>query len=260
MAFKALRELEHDAGRMHISVAVLAIGDRLMLVLMAGRAVLGCMLGHVLLQGVILPLVAGRAELRIDTAGVGHDLRHMGLMALTTVLGRDVLGMGLVALGALRDLTVHVMAIGAVLGRVLALVFAQLFDLVRMAGETGLGHGPVKGDLERRMRVLVALQAVLLLEVRLAAMAFAADRDVVLGSRTVRRMAVLAVDGGLVFRAVRLDIGRLRCVAFHAVGGGQGRLLRLVGCMGRRGKRKCDQQCEKRQQDFYGHVQSSFSI
>lgn len=260
MAFQALRELGHNACRMHIAVAVLALGDHLMLVLMAGSAVLCRMFGLVLPQGVILPFVAGRAEFRIDAVGVGHDPGHMGLMALTTVLGRDVLGVGLVALGALRDLTMHVMAIGAVLGRVLAFVFAQLLDLVCMAGETGFGHGPVKGDLERCMRVFVALQAVFLLEVWLAAMAFSADWDVVLGYRTVRHMAVLAVDCGLVFGAVRRDIGRLRGVALHAVGGGQGRLLRVIRRIGRKGKGKREQQCEKRQQDSSGHIQSSFSI
>jgi hypothetical protein len=43
-----------------------------------------------------------------------------------------------VALGALRDLAVNVMTLGTVKGGMLALVFPELLDLRRMAGETSV--------------------------------------------------------------------------------------------------------------------------
>lgn len=178
VAFQALRELDFDAGRMHVAVAILTLRDHLMLVLMAGGAILDRVFRFVLLEHVVLPFVAGGAVFGFDASRVGHDLGHMRLVALSAIFCSHVLGVGLVALGALGDLAVDIVAIGAVLGRVLALILAQLLDLVRMAGKAGLGHGLVEGHLQRCMGVFVALQAVLLRIVRFSLMALAADGDV----------------------------------------------------------------------------------
>jgi hypothetical protein len=62
---------------------------------------------------------------------------------------------------------------------VFALVLTQLLDLVHVAGQAGLGHGALEGHFQRRMRVGMAHQAVLLVEMHFALVALSAEGDIV---------------------------------------------------------------------------------
>ena len=138
MALAAFRELCHDAGRMGCAMAVLAFGHHLVLFLMAECACEVLVLGLAGAQKVKSLAVACAAVFRRGVRSIGHNRRHMRLVAFFAVNGSHFSRVRFVALGALRDLAVDVMALGAVKGGMLALEFPELLNLLRMAGETGV--------------------------------------------------------------------------------------------------------------------------
>jgi hypothetical protein len=104
-------------------------------------------------QHSVLFFMACGTEIRGCFCCIGNDLGHVRFVANLAVIRFDVCRMRRVALDALGHLAVFIMAVGTVLGRMLAPVFEQLLDLRRMADETGFGHRCPKRDLERRVRV-----------------------------------------------------------------------------------------------------------
>ena len=134
MAISASREFGHDTCRMLLSVAILAFRDHFVLFLMTIGARQGRMLCLGRFEEVVWIAVACGAIYGTCIRSVGHDLRHMRLMALLAVSRHHIGGMGLVALRAGRRLTVDAVARGAIESRMFALIFTQLLDLSRMAG------------------------------------------------------------------------------------------------------------------------------
>ncbi len=102
--------------------------------------------------------------------------------------------MRLVALQAFRFFPVYIVAHGAGECRMLALVLAKLLDLFGMARQTGFRQIRSEGDLERRVRICMTGEAALCFEMRLALVAHAALRNIVLRCRTMSGVAVLAGD------------------------------------------------------------------
>lgn|SRR3990172_6360434 len=84
MAVAAFGELGHDAGGMRFTVAVPALRNGLVFVLMAEGTFKVFMLCSACLQEIICLLVACGAELRSHVS-IGHYLRHMGLMTSAAV-------------------------------------------------------------------------------------------------------------------------------------------------------------------------------
>ena len=116
VAISAFREFSHDTCRMLLSMAVLAFRDHLVLFLMTGCAVQGCVLCLGRLEEIICFAVACRAVYGSRVSCIRHDLGHMRLMAFLAISRGHIGGMGLVALRAFRCLTVNAMACGAVEG------------------------------------------------------------------------------------------------------------------------------------------------
>ncbi len=140
VALEALRELGHDACGVLVAMAILTLGDHLVLVLMTEGAIERAMLRLGSREECGGLFVACRAELGVGVRRIGHDLGHVRLVAFFAVSRRDVGGMGLVALGACGLLPVDIVAVRAVLAGMLADVLAELLDLRRMARKTGFGH------------------------------------------------------------------------------------------------------------------------
>lgn len=116
VAISAFREFSHDSCRMLLSMAVLAFRDHLVLLLMTGCAVEGCVFCLGRLEEIICFAVACRAVYGSRVSRIRYDLGHMRLMAFLAVSRGHIGGMGLMALRAFRCLTVNAMACGAVEG------------------------------------------------------------------------------------------------------------------------------------------------
>ena len=77
---------------------------------------------------------------------VRHGCRHMRLVTFFAIDGNHLGGMGLVALGASRNLAVRVVTGAAEEFTVFARGFFELFDLLFVAGQTRRGHILAIGD------------------------------------------------------------------------------------------------------------------
>ena len=203
---------------MRCAVAALALRDHLVFCLVTGGTGQFRVLELAGAQQGVSCFVAAGAVLGWCLVTVGDVLRHVGLVTLLAVGGGLLGKVRLVALGAVRDLAVDIVAGAAVQRSVLALVVAQLDDLAGVAGYAGVGDVIAELDVQRCMRIRVTTQAAGQLEVRLAVMALAAERDDLAVRGRMAVVAVLAADLGLVFVACRSDICRSLAVTFDAVG------------------------------------------
>jgi len=156
----AFGEFFVDKGVVGQTVALLAFGDHLMLFLMAFGTEKTPVLGLALGEKFINLGVAGSAELRRGIVGVGNHKGHMGTVTAKTVLENHILEMGGVAGKAFGLKTVTGVTGGTVQGAVDAGIFAELGVLPGMTGETGGGHLPGEGYLQRGVGVAVASKAV----------------------------------------------------------------------------------------------------
>ncbi len=82
MAIAALGEFGHYSCRMFVTMAVLTLGNHLVLVLMAERAGKRLMLGRIRSKQCNHPGMTCAAILRWDIGRVGYNLRHMRLVTL----------------------------------------------------------------------------------------------------------------------------------------------------------------------------------
>jgi hypothetical protein len=114
------------------------------------------------------------------------------------------------------------MAGAAVQHGMFALVLFELFYLRAVAGKARIGYRTAEGDFFWRVRVFMAPQAVLEIEMGFAAVALAAYRDIILARRPVAAVAAHA-SKTFVRPAVCSHFCRLWCVAFYAVAFGQRR-------------------------------------
>ena len=85
--------------------------------------------------------VTGAAEPRRDVGGIGHGLRDVRLVAFLAVGDDHFSGVRFVALRALRDLAMNVVALGTVQGRMLALVCLKHPAFRSVADTTGVVVG-----------------------------------------------------------------------------------------------------------------------
>lgn len=163
-------------------------------------------------------LVAGAAVFVRYFFAIGDRFRFMGLVAFLAVSLGHFGGVRLVALGALRNLAVYVVAGRAEEFRVFARELFQLSDLLGMAGQARIGDVAGKHDVERSMGILVAPEAARQFVVLFAGVALATLGDVVLGCGAVACVTILASDF-LVPGACSSDVSRRSRVTFHAVVG-----------------------------------------
>jgi len=91
-------------------------------------------------------------------------------------------------LGALGDLPMDAVTGRAVKRRMLALIFPELCNLLRVAGGTGIGNISGECDLQWSMRVFMAGKAVTELEMRLSHVTLVTLRDWVLDCRRMSGM------------------------------------------------------------------------
>jgi len=110
VAVAAFRELGHDAGCVRYTVAVLTLRHHLVFFLVTGYAEEGlmfCLAGnkHVESLG-----VTGSALLGWCIGAVDNSFRHVSLVALLAVAGTLIGRVSLVALGALWNFAVNIVA------------------------------------------------------------------------------------------------------------------------------------------------------
>jgi hypothetical protein len=140
----------------------------------------------------------------------------MCLVAFLAVGDDHLRRVRLVALGALRDLAVDVVTGRTVKGGMLALVLPQLSDLLRVACDTGICYIAGKGNVQRRMRVFVATETALKVEVRLSHMAVAALRDGFLNCGRMADMTARTADV-FVLSSGRCNVSRRSIMTFQTV-------------------------------------------
>ena len=174
VAVAACREFFHHIVRMRDAMAVLALGNHLVLRLMTVDTGNILMLGGAGHEEAVSGVMAGGAQLGGCIIRINNLQGHMGLMAGQAVALHHILGMGGMAVGAVRDLAMRRMTCGTELFGVFARVLFQLLNLLRMTGKAGVGQIVGQGDVQRGMRVLVAVQAAFQLKVLFARVAHAA--------------------------------------------------------------------------------------
>jgi hypothetical protein len=217
MAVSAFRELRLDSCRVHISMTILAFRHCFMLVLMAVSAAKRVVTRLRRAQVFIRLLMAGGAVVGCDIGLVGHILRHMRSVAFVAVSRLDLGRMRFVALRACRFFAMHIVARAAALRRVFALILAQLLDLAGMTGNARVRQIRPERDVQGCVGVLMAFQAALYFEMRLALVTVIAFGDIIFRFRTVPGMAIPAADC-LMASSACIYLCRLSAVTFNAVG------------------------------------------
>jgi len=228
MAVTTFREFGHHACGMGSTMAVLALGDRLMHCLMAERTGECLMLGAASREQREGIRVARAAVFGRDVSCIGHSLRHVCLVAFLAIRNSHIGRVGFVALHACRYLSVNVMTGGAVERSMFALLVPELGDLLGMAGQTWVGDIARKRNVERGMRILVAAQAVFEFIMGFAHMAHVALGNVVLYRRPVASVAPKA-SNGFVFPPIGHHVSGRHSVTLDTVIVGQGRAGRCLG-------------------------------
>lgn len=122
----------------------------------------------------------------------------MGFMALLAVAGTLLSGVRLVALGALWNLAMNVVAERAIELGMLARTSLKLCYLRGVAGKTWIGYVTTEDNLFRLMRILVALETAAKFIVGFALVTLAAKWDDLPVCRRVSIVAILAGYHGLV--------------------------------------------------------------
>ncbi len=217
VAESAFRELGQHCGRVRCAVTALALRNHLVFCLMTGHATQVLVLEGTCRKRCVCCFVTGCAVLGRCFVIIDNGLRHVCLMALFTVGIRLFGGVRLVTLGAIRNLSVGIMARAAVEFGMLAFVIAQLDDLRGMASQARTGDVSAHFDIQRRMRIEVATVAGIKLVMRLSGVALTAERDDLPCCGRVPIVAVLTADLRLVFGTCRSDVGWSFAVTFDAV-------------------------------------------
>ena len=230
MAVAAFLELRHDACRMLLAVAVLALGNHLVLCLVTKCTGKVFMLSLAGCEYVKCPFMAACTELRRHII-ICNRFRRVSHMTFFAVRSHHIRRVRLMAFQTLRNIRVlGAVARGAEEHGMLCLHLPELLYLLGMAGQAWVGNIRADLDVQRCMRVGMAQQTVLQLEMRLAGMAVTAFGDDALcrNRRWMAYVAVLARDH-LVFAAVGSYICRRLYVALDAVITAECRLRCRVG-------------------------------
>ncbi len=110
VAVAAFRELGHDSGCVRYTVAVLALRHHLMFFLVTGYAEKGlmfCLAGN---NHFVSFCVTGSALFGWSICSINNNFRHVSLVALLAVAGTLIGRVRLVALSALWNLAVNIVA------------------------------------------------------------------------------------------------------------------------------------------------------
>jgi len=139
-------------------------------------------------------------------------------MAGQTIIHCLSLGVGLMALETLGNQAVGMMTEGTGLLGVHTGILFELLSLLFMTGQTGTGYVIGQGQVQRLVRIGMAGQAVLKLEMRSAAVTFGTLRDDIFAPWRMLLMTVKAGYGGAMLAAAGAYGGRLLLVTFDTVG------------------------------------------
>lgn len=221
MALTALRKsLVHGRGVRFCSMTALALRDHPVFLLMTGGAFQLGMFGRALFEFFIGRGMAARAISGGNISRVGDVFRRVSLVAGKAIFLRLTFGMGRMTVGAVGNKAVPLpVAGGAGHGGVLADILLQLGHLLAMATQARLGNSRGNRHHQRSMRVAVAANTPLQLEVGGVGMAGTAFRDDILG---FGRMADMAVHAAYFFLVRSPCLGNVQgrlVMAFYAVSG-----------------------------------------
>lgn len=177
MTVAALGEAGHHTGWMRYSMTALAGRYRLVLVLMAGNAQYGFVLGIAAGKHLKRTLMAGGTHFVRCIRCHEHGCRHMRLMAFFALGGNHIRAVRFMALRTERDFAMDTVAETAGQIGMLALNLLQLDNLRGMAGQALIGD--IVGQLDDfgGMRIVMAPQTTAQVVVGLAGMALATGRD-----------------------------------------------------------------------------------
>lgn len=192
VAVTAFREFGHDACGVWYTVAILALGYHLVFLLVAGYAEERFVLGFAGDKQAERFGVTSAALFRRGVSCICHVFRLMRFVALLAVSSGLFGRVRLMALGALGNLAMNVVAEGAGEFAVLARICFQLGNLRCVAGEARVGDIAAKDDLFRLMRVSVALEAAAKFVMRFAFVALATERYDLFDCRRVPLVTILA--------------------------------------------------------------------
>jgi len=226
MALAAACKLTDDRLGMGRGVAFLAGRNGLMLAGMALGAGDIAVFGPAAAQQGIGLLMAGAAILGRGVGREGYRERHMGLVA--RFASRIVLALQVrpVAIEAGGEIAMAGVAGRAVKGGMDGRVFLQLFQLTVMTRGAGGGDGSGQGDLQRCVRVGMALQAIGQPEMGGTLVAAAARRDNLFIPWGVADMALLAGEFVTVGHALGFNNRDDGGMAFDAITGAEPLWLR----------------------------------
>ena len=241
VAFTALGEAGHHAGRMRYAMAARASRDHLVLVLVAGYAQYSFMLCFALCQKLRWFLVTGSTHFVGCIRSHIDGGRHVGIVALLAIGCSNISAMRLVALGTERFLAVNIVTERASQLSMLARRLLKLSHLLGMAGQTLIGDIVSQLDDLRCMRIGVAAQTIFQFVVRLVDMALTAKGNIFFDCRTVTGVTVLTTHTGFVCSPVSGDIRRLGIMTLVTVSAAQGYFLCGAG-NGRHRNGKCSAQ------------------
>ena len=221
MALAAGCKLTDDRLGMGRGVAFLAGRNSFMLAGMALSAGDIAVFGPAAAQQGIDLLVAWAAILGRGVGWQGYFERHMGLVALFA--GRVVLAFQVrsVAIEAGGEIAMASVAGRAVKGGMDGRVFLKLFQLTVMASGAGGGDGSGQSDLQRRVWVGMALQAIGQSEMGGTLVAAAARRDNLFIPWGMANMTPLAAKFVAVGHALGFNHSDNRGMAFDAITRGE---------------------------------------
>jgi hypothetical protein len=109
VAVRTIRELVHHSCWVRNPVAILAFRHHLVLLLMAGYAEEGFMLGFAGNKQAVCFCVTGSTLLGRGVCCIGDSLWHMSFVALLAVTGALISRVGFMALGTLRNFAMDIM-------------------------------------------------------------------------------------------------------------------------------------------------------
>ena len=153
MAEATFREFSQHCSRVAVAVAALALRYHLVLCLMASNAGKFAMFKLAGRKKVKCLFVAGCTIFRRGFVAIGYVLRHMGLMTFFTIGNCLISSMRFMALRAIRNLTVFVMAEATVKSSMFTLVVTKFDNLAGMAGQASIGNVIAECNIKWSMRI-----------------------------------------------------------------------------------------------------------
>lgn len=221
VAVAAFRELTHNPCSVRYTVAILTLRHHLVFFLVTGYAEKRFVLGFAGNEQAECFTVTGSALLGRCVGCIGDSFRHMGFVTFLAVSGYLLSRVWLVALGALGNFPMDVVAEGTGEFGVFARICLELGNLRGVAGKARIGNIATEDYLFGLVRVFVTIGTVADFVVGLVFVALTAKRDDLPVCRRVTIVAILTGYLSLVGTAFGCDVSRSLYMAFGAVGTGE---------------------------------------